>query len=75
MSAKLTMRDTAVILDVYKYRYLTATQIERLHFPSMQMAWRRLHILTTLGFLKAELLSRVVYGGLMRRLVPPGAHP
>jgi hypothetical protein len=22
-----------------------------------------------------ELLSRVVYGGLMRRLVPPGAHP
>ena len=47
------MRDTAVILDVYKYRYLTATQIEKLHFPSMQMAWRRLHILTKLGFLKA----------------------
>jgi Replication-relaxation len=53
MSAKLTMRDTAVILDVHKYRYLTATQIEKLHFPSMQMAWRRLHVLTTLGFLKA----------------------
>jgi hypothetical protein len=53
MSAKLTERDVAVILDVYKYRYLTATQIEKLHFPSMQMAWRRLHILITLGFLKA----------------------
>jgi hypothetical protein len=53
MSAKLTERDTAVILDVYKYRYLTATQIEKLHFPSMHMAYRRLHILVTLGFLKA----------------------
>jgi len=53
MGAKLTERDTAVIFDVYKYRYLTATQIEKLHFPSMQMAWRRLHILTTLGYLKA----------------------
>ena len=67
MSAKLTMRDTAVILDVYKYRYFTATQIEKLHFPSMQMAWRRLHILTTLGLSqslhhakhqRADILSR-----------------
>jgi hypothetical protein len=53
MGAKLTERDTAVILDVYKYRYLTATQIEKLHFPSMDMTYRRLHILTKLGFLKA----------------------
>jgi Replication-relaxation len=67
MSAKLTMRDTAVILDVHKYRYLTATQIEKLHFPSMQMAWRRLHILTTLGFLKAfttpNINERIFYLG------------
>ena len=53
MNAKLTMRDIAVILDVYKYRYLTATQIMKLHFPSMPMAWRRLSILTTLHYLKA----------------------
>jgi hypothetical protein len=67
MGAKLTMRDTNVILDVHKYRYLTATQIEKLHFPSMQMAWRRLHILTSLGFLKAfttpNINERIFYLG------------
>ena len=67
MGAKLTMRDTEVILNVHKYRYLTATQIEKLHFPSMQMAWRRLHILTALGFLKAfttpNINERIFYLG------------
>ena len=42
MNAKLTERDIAVILDVYKYRYLSSSQVERLHFPSKRTAWRRL---------------------------------
>jgi hypothetical protein len=59
MGAKLTMRDSAVILDVYKYRYLTATQIEKLHFPSMQMACRR------------QLRSVPTAGGERQRLWTP----
>jgi protein involved in plasmid replication-relaxation len=53
MNAKITERDIQVILDVYKYRYLSASQIENLHFPSKRTAWRRLQTLTELGFLKA----------------------
>ncbi len=53
MQAKLTSRDLAVILDVYKYRYLSVSQVERLHFPSKRTAWRRLQALTALKYLKA----------------------
>lgn len=53
MSAKLTERDIAVIFSVYKYRYLSASQIRQLHFPSKQTAWLRLRVLTDLGCLKA----------------------
>src|ERR1700722_15067864 len=47
----LTERDLAVLLDVYKYRYLTVSQIARLHFPSRQTAYRRLRSLTNLKLL------------------------
>src|SRR4051812_17057263 len=47
----LTERDLAVLLDVYKYRYLTVSQIARLHFPSRQTAYRRLRGLTTMKLL------------------------
>ncbi len=53
MNAKLTSRDVAVIVDVYKYRYLSVSQIEALHFPSKGTAWRRLRAMTALGYLKA----------------------
>ena len=59
MSAKLTERDIAVILSVYKYRYLSASQIKQLHFPSKQMAWLRLRVLTELGCLKAFTVPNI----------------
>jgi Replication-relaxation len=53
MNVKLTERDIAVIFSVYKYRFLSATQIEKLHFPSKRTTWRRIQALLELGFLKA----------------------
>ncbi len=48
---RLMERDVQVILDVYKYRYLSVSQITSLHFPSVQMARRRLRLLTAHGYL------------------------
>jgi hypothetical protein len=49
--SSITERDLAVLVNVYKYRYLTVTQIARLHFPSKQTAYRRLRSLTELHLL------------------------
>ena len=49
MGSKLTGRDLDVVVDIYKYRYLTTSQIKELHFPSLQTTNRRLRALTTLG--------------------------
>lgn len=48
---RLTERDTAVVVDVYKYRYLKASQIADLHFPSQQTANRRLRSLVDQGYI------------------------
>ena len=48
---RLMERDVQVILDVYKYRYLSVSQIASLHFPSVQMSRRRLRLLTADGYL------------------------
>jgi hypothetical protein len=53
MNVKLTERDIAVIFSVYKYRFLSATQIGKLHFPSKRTTWRRVQALLELGFIKA----------------------
>ena len=53
MNPKITRRDIGVILDVYKYRYLSGSQIERLHFPSQQTMWRRIRALLDLGYVKS----------------------
>jgi hypothetical protein len=53
MNPILTGRDVALLLDVYKYRYLSVSQVEKLHFPSKRTAYRRLQALTTLKYLKA----------------------
>ena len=53
MSAKLTQRDVAVLIDVYKHRYLSVSQIKALHFPSKRTSYRRLQALLMLGYLKA----------------------
>lgn len=49
---RLMERDVQVILDVYKYRYLSVSQIASLHFPSVQTARRRLRALTAGGYLE-----------------------
>jgi hypothetical protein len=53
MNPKPTKRDVAVLVDVYKYRYLSVSQVEALHFPSRRTAYRRLQALTALSYLKA----------------------
>jgi Replication-relaxation len=50
---QITNRDIAILLDVYKYRYLSLTQLQTLHFPSLRTVQRRTKALTTLGYLKA----------------------
>lgn len=47
-----TKRDVDIILDVYKYRYLKTSQIQRLHFPSERTTTRRLKFLTDYKLLK-----------------------
>jgi Replication-relaxation len=65
MNPKLTNRDVSLLLDVYTYRYLSVSQIERLHFPSKWMTYRRLQALTTLKCLKSfsppNITERIFY--------------
>ncbi len=57
--AVITERDLAVVLDVYKYRYVTAAQIQRLHFPSLQTTYRRLRALVELGYFKTFAVPNI----------------
>lgn len=65
MNPKLTARDIAVLMDVYTYRYLSRSQIERLHFPSPRTCRRRLQALSELGcirdFTVPNIPERVFY--------------
>jgi hypothetical protein len=45
METLVTSRDTAILLDLYHYRYLSFSQLARLHFPSHSSAYQRLRIL------------------------------
>jgi len=45
-NSRLMDRDVQVILDIYKHRYLSVSQIAALNFPSVQTARRRLRVLT-----------------------------
>jgi hypothetical protein len=47
----LTERDHELLVSLLKYRYLSTTQVQRLHFPSEQTATRRLRLLESAGFL------------------------
>lgn len=49
---KITDRDLEVVLSVYKHKYLTASQIQVLHFPSKTTRDRRLRRLIEHGYLK-----------------------
>lgn len=48
----LTARDVEVLLSLYKYRYLSVSQVEQLHFVSEQTARRRLRILAAAGYVE-----------------------
>lgn len=61
---RLMERDVQVILDIYKHRYLSVSQITTLSFPSIQTARRRLRILTAdeyVGGFTAAGTSETVY--------------
>jgi hypothetical protein len=45
-NSRLMDRDVEVVLDIYKHRYLSVSQIAVLRFPSIQTARRRLRVLT-----------------------------
>jgi len=68
---KITIRDVALLLDIYKYRYLSIPQVESLHFPSLRTAYRRLQALTNLGYLKAFTVPHIP--GRVFYLDKPGA--
>jgi hypothetical protein len=52
MPVQITTRDIAILLDLYQYRYLSFSQLVRLHFPSPDSAYQRLRILRREGFIK-----------------------
>ena len=47
----LTERDRELLLSLLKYRYLSTSQVERLHFSSEQTATRRLRLLEGASYL------------------------
>lgn len=51
--ARLTERDTQVLVAVYKHRYLSVSQIQRLYFPSLQTTYRRLRALSASGHVES----------------------
>jgi len=56
---KFTERDSALILDLYKHRFLTITQLQRLHFPSMQTAYRRMRFLKAAGYVASFTVANI----------------
>lgn len=46
---KLTERDSLLFLDLLNYRYLSISQVQSLHFPSLQTAYRRMRVLKDAG--------------------------
>ena len=66
-----TERDLQLLAEVYKHRYLSVSQIQRLLFPSLQTAYRRLRSLTAqkllIGFTVPNVPEHVYY------LSPAGA--
>ena len=65
METLVTSRDTAILLDLYHYRYLSFSQLARLHFPSHSSAYQRLRILKREGLVKTfhapAIAERIFY--------------
>ncbi|SYZ73724.1 hypothetical protein TRIP_C50005 [Candidatus Zixiibacteriota bacterium] len=56
---KFTVRDSALLVDLYKHRFLTISQLQRLHFPSMQTAYRRLRLLKEVGLAASFMVANI----------------
>src|SRR5919202_2963957 len=52
MESQITERDVAILIDLYNYRYLSFSQLSRLHFSSDATAYRRLRKLKNEGLVK-----------------------
>lgn len=48
----LTERDLELLVSLHQYRYLSTKQVQRLHFPSLQTAARRLRLLAGAGYVR-----------------------
>lgn len=56
---KLTGRDSQLLVDLYKHRFLTAKQVQRLYFPSMQTAYRRLRLLQSARYVASFTVANI----------------
>ena len=65
MYPKLMPRDIQVILSLYECRYLTGSQLQRLHFPSNIVMYRRMQSIVEQGFIKSftapHIAERIFY--------------
>lgn len=56
---KFTKRDSVLLVDLYKHRFLTIEQVQRLHFPSMQTTYRRVRLLKAAGYVSAFTVANI----------------
>ncbi len=56
---KFTERDSLLLVDLYKHRFLTITQLQRLHFPSMQTAYRRMRLLKSARYVSSFTVANI----------------
>lgn len=56
---KLTERDCDLLVDLYKHRYLSISQIMRLYFPSLQTAYRRMRALKAQGLVSSFTVGNI----------------
>jgi hypothetical protein len=52
MDSQITKRDVAILFTLYNYRYLSFSQLAKLHFPSHATAYQRLRKLKREGLVK-----------------------
>ena len=62
MPFQLTERDLAVLSSLLKHRYLSVSQIQRLHFPSQQVTYRRLRALGQEGLVRRFGVANIPEG-------------
>ncbi|MGP8321754.1 MAG: replication-relaxation family protein [Methanosarcinaceae archaeon] len=56
---KFTDRDSQILLTLYKHRFLSISQIQQVHFPSLQTAYRRMRILKEAGFVTSFTVPNI----------------